>query len=456
MSRTKRYLLIAGIALTAFVAACVVMFLITRRDEPPPDTSDLAVAWENVDPAENGYLLLSAAGLLAVEPDPTGLPDDDLDWPQDVVNKSLAENAAAFDQLRKAEACPHFQRPPASDVLAQPESQDDWPKLSRLVCLRASNDFRKGQEAEAMNDALRLLRLASRMEAAKAPVMTYMYATGAAGMAEDRLQEFAARSQHLDAARLKSVAAAIGACPVRQEDIANAFRASYEMNANTVDAIAQGRIKRQALISLSGEPYLPFCNMTDPYWFKPNATKRMFAETTRSQIAALALPWPDGKAMLDEPCERMMKDHTTFLKWGFAPMANRTGRLLYYNLAIVGSVLRRGYARDCSALGMAQLIVALKAYKVENNRLPEKIEDLVPEYLKALPLDAFDGKPLRYSREKKIVYSVGENGKDLGGMTKEEIRAWAKEHAVNYDVEDYPDNLPPLQEQPNPSLPIKF
>jgi hypothetical protein len=39
----------------------------------------------------------------------------------------------------------------------------------------------------------------------------------------------------------------------------------------------------------------------------------------------------------------------------------------------------------------------------------------VPEYLSHLLLDPFDGKPLRYSKEKKIVYCVGKDLVDSGG-----------------------------------------
>jgi hypothetical protein len=60
-------------------------------------------------------------------------------------------------------------------------------------------------------------------------------------------------------------------------------------------------------------------------------------------------------------------------------------------------------------------LIALKAYKEENGRLPDSLSELVPEYLPYLPLDPYDGKPLRYSREKKIIYCVGKDLRDNGG-----------------------------------------
>ena len=61
------------------------------------------------------------------------------------------------------------------------------------------------------------------------------------------------------------------------------------------------------------------------------------------------------------------------------------------------------------------VLLALRAYQKEKGRLPDSLNELVPEYLSHLPLDPFDGKPLRYSKEKKIVYCVGRDLVDSGG-----------------------------------------
>ena len=47
--------------------------------------------------------------------------------------------------------------------------------------------------------------------------------------------------------------------------------------------------------------------------------------------------------------------------------------------------------------------------------LPETLQALVPDYLPAVPRDPFDGQPFRYSTERRIIYSVGEDLTDDGG-----------------------------------------
>jgi hypothetical protein len=76
-------------------------------------------------------------------------------------------------------------------------------------------------------------------------------------------------------------------------------------------------------------------------------------------------------------------------------------------------------AADFHALQrLGQVAVALRLYRHEHGRYPETLEELVPKYLPSLPVDPFDGKPLRYKRLAKgfKVWSVGWDMKDDGGV----------------------------------------
>ncbi|HEX7619163.1 MAG TPA: hypothetical protein VF480_10655, partial [Verrucomicrobiae bacterium] len=71
---------------------------------------------------------------------------------------------------------------------------------------------------------------------------------------------------------------------------------------------------------------------------------------------------------------------------------------------------------ECDAqLQATRTILALRAYQLTHGNLPANLNALVPEFLDAVPVDDFDGQPLRYSVDRKIIYSVGKNLKDDGG-----------------------------------------
>ena len=63
--------------------------------------------------------------------------------------------------------------------------------------------------------------------------------------------------------------------------------------------------------------------------------------------------------------------------------------------------------------------LAVERYRLAHqNALPDTLEQLVPQFLSAVPTDPFDGKPLRYIKKSPtgyVIYSIGRDGKDDGG-----------------------------------------
>jgi hypothetical protein len=67
-----------------------------------------------------------------------------------------------------------------------------------------------------------------------------------------------------------------------------------------------------------------------------------------------------------------------------------------------------------------QVLLALKVYHMRHGELPESLDALVPEFFDELPRDWFDGGPIKYNREKALVYCVGPDLKDNGGSDPNE------------------------------------
>lgn len=65
----------------------------------------------------------------------------------------------------------------------------------------------------------------------------------------------------------------------------------------------------------------------------------------------------------------------------------------------------------------ALVSIALELFRRRHEGWPERLEELVPAFLPALPLDQFDGQPLRYRLVdgKPLLYSIGEDRDDDGG-----------------------------------------
>ncbi len=83
-------------------------------------------------------------------------------------------------------------------------------------------------------------------------------------------------------------------------------------------------------------------------------------------------------------------------------------------------------ARASATARAAQAGIAVERYRLANGKLPEKLDELVPRFLTAVPTDPFDGQPIRYRKLARgfVTYSISDEddpsmvGKDDGGAEK--------------------------------------
>jgi hypothetical protein len=71
---------------------------------------------------------------------------------------------------------------------------------------------------------------------------------------------------------------------------------------------------------------------------------------------------------------------------------------------------------------LVDVALAIAAYRVDHKKLPAKLDDLVPKYLKVVPRDPYRDSPLTYKSDGRryLLYSVGADGKDDGGKSHAE------------------------------------
>ncbi len=81
------------------------------------------------------------------------------------------------------------------------------------------------------------------------------------------------------------------------------------------------------------------------------------------------------------------------------------------------SKLSAAFRLNHASLRCTMAALAAERYRQERKVWPESLEQLCPDYLAAVPLDPYDGAPLRYRRIKDgvIIYSFGPDVLDNGG-----------------------------------------
>jgi hypothetical protein len=68
-------------------------------------------------------------------------------------------------------------------------------------------------------------------------------------------------------------------------------------------------------------------------------------------------------------------------------------------------------------LDLARTALAIERHRLATGEIPAELGQLVPRYLDAVPIDPFDGQPIRYRRTEPgyILYSILADGQDNGG-----------------------------------------
>ena len=91
------------------------------------------------------------------------------------------------------------------------------------------------------------------------------------------------------------------------------------------------------------------------------------------------------------------------------------------NLSILLLKIAQSEARLLAYLRVAYTALAIERFHLANGKWPGRLQDLVPQYLSAVPLDPFDGAPLRIARKGSavVVYSISQDREDQGGTLLE-------------------------------------
>jgi hypothetical protein len=103
---------------------------------------------------------------------------------------------------------------------------------------------------------------------------------------------------------------------------------------------------------------------------------------------------------------------------GLVLRPNPLGQVLYRILVpgIEGALKKSCYLE--ATISSVRVAAACRAYEKDTGELPDALAQLVPAYIDAIPRDPWDGQPMRFSKDKAIVYTVGSDLIDSGGSTE--------------------------------------
>lgn len=143
----------------------------------------------------------------------------------------------------------------------------------------------------------------------------------------------------------------------------------------------------------------------------PTSDELAYLQLMTETISAFAETGPARKQAMDDATAHV----ATLREQTAASVRFPLTLLLLPSLnACVEAASRNEADRDAT-----RVAIAIERFYLKHGRLPQQLDELVPGFLDSLPVDPFDGAPLRYRVDpgEYLVYSVGANERDDGGVS---------------------------------------
>ena len=324
----------------------------------------------------------------------------DTNWDDALASTILASNRDALAGWDAAVKLPDLQVPEVSTADDLLPYLSDWKKLAQLAEVRENVLLHNGQDKEAFDKILDHVQLGQKMQNAHGRLIDYFVGTAVHSMGLSQMQHWVGKT-HLTPNQLKDYIHQLGLDPDAEgAAFANTIKTEYQFQIDMLDAMRQGKITNSDPTDFHPHPsrLLPLFNFSQ--------TQALFAKDDLMLVKAA--PHHFNEAKLPD-----MDSRPSLVAMFLS--GNGIGQILHYMIlpAIIPSLAKK--SQSDVQLQATRTILALRAYQLTHGKLPPDLNALVPEFLDAVPVDDFDGQPLRYSAEKKIVYSVGKNLKDDGG-----------------------------------------
>ena len=414
------YLILSIVILIVIFILLPSIFNLFTKDIDLIDDSDLSLQIISIPDEDNAYFDLIKMKDVIYEPEKgsKNIIDmiDQKIWDEKLAEEIVSRNQEAFEYFSKAVHKPKFQNP----VFADPENINPnivlssltyWRRMAQFSSIKALYLSKQGKDKEAIDEALNSVYIGQKIQESQVSLLGYLVAISMKETGLETVQRVIT-SSNLSTEELKKYAKDMNQFYKNEEGFIVTIKGEYHIQSLIIDALVSGNT--EALQFYSEEQSQDISKkLNNNYYFRPNQTKALFASYARKRIENV-----NKFCNNIEDIEIQMQAPSSYIEMHLSE--NIIGKILHDTIAISLSPVNTKKCEEDSLVSATQGLIAMKAYQNDNGDHPDLLEQLVPNYLSSVPLDYFDGNFLRYSKEDKILYSVGKDLKDTGGSTGED------------------------------------
>lgn len=415
--RIEKTVFSLGMFFAGIIGVASILIMIAGWDIAPPDTTDLTPERIELPTEQNAFTFFELATNSFYWPTNAAVVTDFLDGKpvdDELIKETISRNTNMMEIVSKGLECQRCITPEVTSFDTPTPYLAPWRNMGRIMANNTKHERLAGKYAEATRSCISLLRYGNLIQKDAECLINYLVGIAVFDIGFTQAQDLARDSgtPFEELARLSEALPHLGPF---DHGLVRAIKVENRIIANTIDQLRAGKLGGVDIFD-SGD------GKTNSFWkskkipsyiFQPNKTKLIFANLNRDMITNTALPYASMNRYDAEDMLGLKGSTTRLMIW-----PNSMGRILFGLLIpSYGSLLEKKCRSECS-LAATRIIVACKIYQKKEGKLPADLQSLVPLYLPSIPVDPYDGKPLRYSPSKGIIYSVSQDLKDSGGSVK--------------------------------------
>jgi ribosomal protein L37AE/L43A len=390
-------------------------------DCPPVDDADLKPPTRlEVAPADNAWTYFVPAWQAVAEMHEISWElISGTTWDEVKADEFLKSYQPALESLEKGLACQVCQPPALGGFLATQRPKLRLEQKSRrlvdLLSLRCEWERRHGQLDAAIAMALKMNHYGMFLQSHAEDEIQLTHGRSASYQSLALLRRLA-KEPGISVESLVLAERKLAPCTASafwSSTLAGMLKREYALSRELLQGIAKDPRYRDGDSLFFGDiAYLFKFN----FWYQPNRSQQALALACRQWLANLDQPLAKMPGLTTCPTDLLLGIPVFSSNWigKFASEYQISGMRisLFSNRNLRGNI------------ALTRALLLCLAYEKKHGQLPETLQALVPEFVEAVPLDPFDSKPIRYSKERQIVYCVGADGKDDGGPKNE--KGWGR------------------------------
>ena len=351
------------------------------------------------------------------------------------LEKWMVSLQGPFSQVSEAIKIGHFKFP-KFDVHNIPTSQlSGFRQIARCEAAKARISIEEKDYQGAGVTFLETFHLGQLMIDGEGPLIHYLVGMAVQGIGVKGIMLMSTNSD-VPTATLQFLLEKFPEAPEQDAALAEAFRAEWELS------VGQSLDDLQMLVSspTNGSPVALGTNI-----FDRGATIAMLNSVWGRMATNTTSSWISRDQKMESALQRITgckADATDGFFWDYTmcfgdtnqqakcwakvlKKARKTPNILgreYVSFMNFGDAPLEKSARCRTERNIVRTMLAITLHRRQTGKFPASLDDLVSSGILArVPIDLFSGKPLLYSKEKGIVWSVGPDGRNNKGHKDKDI-----------------------------------